>query len=271
VQPAPGYPYGFPAYSSPPAGPGTPYAYPYAGPAPYPYGYPSAQAAPARPRRRWLLISAIVLLAVLLVGGGGAAALIAAQSGQQSPQPTASAAPPAPTVAVTVPAGFMAYQDPTGLFAVAVPSGWQQLSSSSGGYTLAQFADPTQRASITVEYTADASNLKEQNFDDQILKQLTASLAGATLTNKKTLPQIFSGSGSSSATWASEGADLTSTSGGATTMLHAVVQTASHSAQQGNGVNDYLVATLFVAPGDSFASLDTRYFQPAQQSFNFAP
>ncbi|HEV2457332.1 MAG TPA: hypothetical protein VGS80_03130, partial [Ktedonobacterales bacterium] len=272
MQPAPGYPYGYPAY--PPAGPGEPYPYPYGAPAPYPYGYPGAPiaqpAAPVKRRRRWLLVSAILLLVVLLLGGGGAAA-IAAQSGQQSAQPTASAAPPAPTVAVTVPAGFTAYQDPTGLFAVAVPSGWQQLSSSSGGYTLAQFADPTQRASITVEYTADTSTLNEQHFDDQILTQLTASLAGATLTNKKTLPQISTGSGLGNASWASEGADLTFTSGGAATALHVMVQTTSRSAQQGNDVNDYLVATLFVAPSDSFASLDTRYFQPAQNSFAFAP
>ena len=265
---APGYP---PPTHPIPAAPDTvplsqsPYA---AGGTSSPYDYSSALVAAAavaakadrRLRRRtWVLRAALVTLAVLLVASAGVA-LVRYGHAQQSPQASAS-----PTPEIRLPDGFVEFSDPAGVFACGVPAGWEQVSSSSGNLTLAEFGDPAQQTTLTIQYTSD-STLDESAADDQALAQLASSYSGGKVVGKTKAP-VGSFAGES---WAEEDATITSTGSSGAVSLRVAVLSAVHEVTSGNITSRLVVTMIDVAPAASFDTTDTNDFQVVQSSFVFA-
>lgn len=277
-QSVPGYP---PAYSAPapaPApAPGTvplphpqsPYPpYPYAtGAASAPYGYSPALAAASavaaqadrRLRRRaWMFRATLITLAALLVVAAGVA-LVTLGRAQRSTQASAS-----PTPEIRLPDGFVEFSDPGGIFACGVPSGWEQVSSSSGTLTLAEFGDTAQQTTVTIQYTQDPT-LDEIGADNQALALLAGSFSGGKLSGKtKATNGNFAGE-----TWAEEDATLTYVGTSGSVTLRVAALSAIHDATSGNVTTRYVVTMIDVAPAASFNSTDTNDFQVVQSSFVF--
>jgi hypothetical protein len=269
-----GYP-GLPTVPIPAPAPSTvplpPSSYPsLAGAASSPYGYSPALAAAATVaakadrhlrRRTRALRASLIVLAVLLVLGAGAG-LVTYERQRQIAQGSAS-----PTPAIRVPGGFIEYSDPAGVFACGVPSGWEQVSSSSSALTLAEFGDPSQQTTVSIQYSQD-STLDEIGSDDQVLQNLSGSYSGGKLSGKThARNNSFGGD-----TWAEEEATLKYTgSDGTATTLRVRVLSAVHDVTTGNISSPYLVSIIEVAPSASFDTADTNDFQVVQSSFVFLP
>lgn len=268
-QSVPGYP---PVYPAPVPAPGTvplpqsPYAA-GAGSSPYGYSYSPALAAAAavaakadrRLRRRsWLLRAALISLAVLLVAAAGVA-LVAYGRAQQPTQANV-----APTPEIRLPDGFVEFSDPGGIFACGVPSGWEQVSSSSGSLTLAEFGDPAHQTTLSIQYTQDPT-VDEIGADDQALAQLASSYSGGKLSSKTHAANgTFAGE-----TWAEEDAALTYVGTSGTVSLRVATLSAIHEVASGSITSRYVVTMINVAPAASFDTTDADDFQLVQSSFVF--
>ncbi len=275
AQGVPGYP---PVYPAPPPAPGTlplpqspfpSYPSPYAtGAASSPYGYSPALAAASvvaakadrrLHRRAWMLRALLITLAVLLVATAGTALVMLGRAQQQSTQASAS-----PTPEIRLPDGFVEFSDPSGIFACGVPANWEQVSSSSGTVTLAQFGDPAQQTTLTIQYAQDPT-LDETAADDQALALLAGSYSGGKLTVKtKAANGNFAGE-----TWAEEDATLTYVGTSRTVTLRVAALSAIHEVTTGNVTTRFIFTMLDVAPAASFETADARDFQVVQSSFVF--
>lgn len=265
---APGYPPGYPGVPAPGTVPLPPSSYPSAaGSAPSPYGYSPALAAAAavaaradrRLRRRsWVLRGVLIILAVLLVAGAGVALLSFARQRQLAQATTT------PTPSIKVPDGFLEFSDPGGLFACGVPADWTQVSSASSSLTLAEFGDPAQQTTLSIQYT-QANALDEVGADNQALKSLPSGYSGGKVSGKSpTTSQTFGGE-----SWTEEDATLTYSGASGTVTLHVAVLTAIHQAAQGNISTPYAVTLIEIAPAASFATINANDFQAVQSSFVF--
>lgn len=278
--PAPGY--GMPAYPPPgntsyPGYPGYPGSPGYPGvPAPgtvplpqssSPYGYSPALAAAAavaakadrRLRwRSWVLRGALIALALVVVAGAVVALLSFARQRQVAQASTT------PTPSIKVPDGFLEFSDPGGLFACGVPADWMQVSSSSSTLTLAEFGDPAQQTTLSIQYT-QASALDETAADTQALHALTSSYSGAKLSGTSPTTSLTFGGES----WTEEDATLAYSGANGAVTFHVAVLTAIHQAMTGNVSTPYAVTMIEVAPAASFATINANDFQAVQSSFVF--
>lgn len=243
--------------------------YPYAtGAAAPPYGYSPALAAAAavaakadrRLRRRaWMFRATLITLAVLLVAAAGVALVTLGRAQRQTTQASA-----APTPEIRLPDGFVEFSDPGGIFACGVPSGWEQVSSSSGTLTLAEFGDPAHQTTLSIQYSQDPT-VDEIGADDQALTLLTGSYSGGKLTGKtKATNGNFAGE-----TWAEEDATLTYAGASGSVTLRVAALSAIHEATSGTVTTRYVVTMLDVAPASSFETADANDFQVVQSSFVF--
>lgn len=240
---------------------------PLAGAASSPYGYPPALAAAAavaakadrRLRRRtWMLRGTLITLAVLLVIGASVT-LVTVERQRQLAQASTT-----PTPAIKVPGGFLEFSDPGGVFACGVPAGWMQVSSSASNLTLAEFGDPAQQITLSIQYV-QAAALDEIDTDNQALRSLTTSYSDGKLSaTSHPTSRTFGGE-----QWTEEDATLTYSGASGAVTLHVAVLTAIHEATAGNVTTPYAVTMIEIAPVASFDTINANDFQAVQSSFVF--
>ncbi len=198
------------------------------------------------------------MLVVVLVAAAGIT-LVSLGRAQRSTQASAS-----PTPEIRLPDGFVEFSDPSGMFACGVPAGWEQVSSSSGTLTLAEFGDPTHQTTLSIEYTQDPT-LDEVGADNQALALLAGSYSGGKLSGKTHVTNgTFAGE-----TWAEEEATLTYAGTGGAVTLRVAALSAIHDATSGAVTARYIFTMIEVAPAASFKTADAKDFQVVQSSFVF--
>ncbi|HEU0027933.1 MAG TPA: PsbP-related protein [Ktedonobacterales bacterium] len=262
----------FQPYQAMPAPPSQPYqpyqampAYPtQPGYTAYPQGA-APYAAPAAPpkRRRWPVVVGVIaaVLLVLCVGGGAFAyarlnSFVGTVSVSVSQTATAQAAALTPQATATleaaptpiVPANYTLYTDSSDGFSVAYPNSWAKHINKSD----VVFIDNNEPADMVIgAVDANVSQSEIKAVETQFFKSAAGS--GGTYHNVHG-PVTVTLAGES---WTQESADISAS--GQT--VHAVVLMANH------GSRSYVIG--YLATKSSFASLDTRYFQPILQTFSF--
>jgi hypothetical protein len=237
-------PQGFPpqpGYGAPPpgfSGPGQPG---FGAPPPGYLGGPGVP--PKKKSRAGLIIGIVVVLLIIIIGGIVAVALL---GGKKNSGPTSNAtatvaatATPVATATPSIPAGFQQFTSPDNTFSIVYPSDWTKDSSSEG--TGAQFVGTAGQIFIVTNGGAGQGDPATND----------AAFCGA-LGGPPSAPKQVTISGQQ---WTQEECDNSSGT------QHAAVDSVSYKG------NLYLIA--YASPKATYASDNTKYYQPMEQSFQF--
>ncbi len=199
-------------------------------PAPAPGGA-VAPPTPPRPKKRPWLLASLILAAVLVLAGAGV--LLARWFFATGSQPTLA------TTATATPGGFLTYTNPDQTFKISYPPNWQQKPASAG--TGAEFDGPG-NASLTV------TNHGGLQTDAPSSADLFCTLSTGAPGTQKTV--TIGGQ-----RWVQEACGTTFDG------FQTVVEVVAYKG------NFYMI--VYQARPDDFASYQTKYFAPMEQSFTF--